>query len=629
MHKICSVVAWTLIALLFLCAAGRTDEASPSPTPSPTPTPVFELHVSGSNVFIDQATSGSGQVPPEGAAFANGNPAAPMTPFDWFTTGPVVPGVSATAQYLFTASWHQPRFRIDASALVAGVGGDPTNAFNWGEPLLGTFDPAEGRSNLSVPIVFPTHAANNDVSAGGISLPYDVRVHDNNGRWSIDGGYVQTSNYDPFVFVQPPYGTYLPSTATPVFETIGPGFQDLENWTHLASALPMLGADATFKLGGLQFEATDGLLPSPEMTSARLTGGNVVYDRGDAGRFSASLVHLLTTGDPQVVPVLFGSNPTIFPGAQGSLAQSTLGGQAQTIAGISALVHPHPGYDVSVELGKAWYNASLVARPGSESPGTYQHYSLTRNFNKTDSVGIEYYRMDPRYATAVLPYGVPMNVWGIAWAYPGPWLKGTYQLVTNAFGGSDREGLRGHATIVRGSWTAAVAAYDYGQVEPSTAQNLTSTGFVEVDYLLLAPGDVQFGRTKGFIGYVSWAGSHDTISADYASDSEYRAHATFAPGDGVDMHYPQWVFAEQHKFSPQVIGTIGYASYQASGFWSTTPVDGTYSSGFLGLEMDLGRFGQVLIQLRRYGIRGAPSIPEGPPPTLNGTGLLVDHHFSI
>src|SRR5262249_1181382 len=157
----------------------------------------------------------------------------------------------------------------------------------WGNPLLGSFDPAEGRSSLSVPIVFPTHAANNDVAGAGWSLPYDVEVHDNNQRWNVGAGYIQTSNYDPFVFVPPPFGTYLPSMSAPVFETVGPGFTDLDSWTHLAPALPMLGADATVKAGALQFEGTDALLPSPGHTSARFTGGNVVYDRGDAGRFSA------------------------------------------------------------------------------------------------------------------------------------------------------------------------------------------------------------------------------------------------------------------------------------------------------------------------------------------------------
>ena len=610
-----------------LFAAALIAQASPSPAPSPASR--FELHLNGSNVFIDQATGGPGQVPPEGAAFAGGAPAAPMTPYDWFSTNPLVPGVSGTVQYVLTGSLHRPSYTLDATVLFSAVAGDPTNATYWGEPLLGQFDPLEGRSSLSVPIVYPTHAGSRDVLGAGLVYPYSVDAHANDDRWKIAGGFVQTSNYDAFVFEQPPYASCLPSMNVQTFESLGSGSKDLQNWSHLAPALPMLGADASAKIGVLHLEATDALLPEPPGTMARMTGGSIAYERGNSGRFSADLVHVITSGNDVSVPALFGANPTIVRGAQGPLALSTLGGQAQTIVGGRAFFQPGAGYDATVELGRAWYNASSVARPGSNAPGDFQHYALTRHFTKDDDAGIEYYRMDARYAATILPYGTALNVWGTAWAYPGPWLKGTYQLVNNAWGGSNREGVRAHATIVRGPWTASAAAYTFRQVEPSTYENLTSTGFVEVDYLVLAQNDLQLGRTNGFDGYLSWAGTSDTISLDYASDSQHRDCASSAPVDCVATHFPQYVLAEQHRFSPLLKGELGYARYGAEGAWATTPVEATYAFGFAGVEADLGRFGQLFIQYRNYGVRGAPSIPGGPPPTLTGSGLVVDHHFAL
>ena len=619
------------LALLVLAAVFLGADPSPTvaPSPSPSPTPAFELHASGANVFIDQATNGPGQIPPEGAAFASGAAAAPMTPFDWFSTNPLLPGVSGEVQYRVTASAHCKRASVDVAATIAAITGDTTNAVFWGEPLLGAVDPIEGRARVQVPIFYPTRAGTDDTSAVALQLPYSVSVHANDNRWRVSGGYVDPAQYDSFVFTQPQFASFDPSLNLQAFETVGPGLSDLKSWNHLAQALPLLGADVYATAGALHVEATDALLPMLQGSIARMTGGNVVVDRGDAGRYSANVIHVQTGGNPVSMPALFGSNPSIDPGAQGPLALSTVGDQSQTIAGIRAFFHPHGGYDALVELGRSWYDASLVARPGSARYGDFEHVSLARNFNANDTAEIEYYRMDPRYGTLYLPYGEPLNVWGIAWAYPGPWLKGSYQLVTDAWGGSNREGPRVRAAVTRGPWTAAAAAYDYRQIEPSTYQNLTSTGFVEVDYLVLAPGDLTRGRTRGVQTYVAYAGHRDTLSFDYANDSQHR-DGTAANGiDDVAMQYPQVVLADQHKVSDALAVTGGYARYHPAGTWSQTPVDGRYGVGFVGAEWDLGRFGQLLVQLRRYGVNGVPSIPGGPAPTLRGTGLVVDHHFQI
>ena len=607
-------------------AIARADAPSPTPSASPTPMPRFELHGIAANVFIDQATNGAGQTPPEGPAFIAGAPAAPMSPFDWFVTTPQLPGVAGQIQYAMTPTWHWSKISADLTFLASGIAGDSNNGLYWGEPLVGNFDPHEGRNSINYNVAYPTHAGTADTGAALIELPYSATIRANDGRYKLSAGFVQTSQYDSFVFTEPATPSWTPTMNLQTYESVGSPLRDLDSWRHFATTLPIKGADATGTIGAANVEATLGVLPGPLTTAAHLSAANVVFDKGDSGRYSFNVVHVKTTGDPIVIPSFFGSGPNINGGAQGKLALSTLGNQNQTMIGGRAFFHPRKGYDATIELGRAWYGADMVAQPGTAEPGNFQHYALTRHFNSTDDAGIEFYRMDPRYATTMLPYGIFENVWGIAWAYPGPWLKGTYQLASDSFGGSNRRGFRGHVDFKRGAFTLGAAMYEYRQIDPSTWDNLTKTGFVEVDYLVLANGPVSYGHTRGINAYVSYQRGKDTISLDFSNDAQHRDALT-SPLDNVDMRYPQLVLSEQHRFTPKCIANAGYERYHAAGTWTVTPVNGTYAMGWLGGEFDLGRAGQLFVQVRRYGLGGFPSIPGGAPPTLNGTQIVVDHHF--
>ena len=508
-------------------------------------------------------------------------------------------------------------------------GGDVTNGIYWAEPFVGQIDPHEGRSWLPYAIRYPTRADTNDTTSAEVVSPYFLSLHASDERWRVTAGYVAPAQYDAFVFTPPALTSVSPSMNLQTFESVGPALADLDSWNHIASTLPLLGADAQGKLGPLALEATDALLPSPAGTSARLVGGSAALDRGGAGRFSFGIVRVATNGAPLEVPTLFGARPTLHPGPQGDLSTSTLADQRETIAGARAFLHPYRGYDALLEVGRSWYDAGLVARPGTSTPGDYQHYGLTRTFGDTDALGVEYYRMDPRYATAVLPYGIAENVWGTAWAFPGPWLKGTYQLVNDAFGGSNRVGFRVHGDLTRGRLETHAAAYSYRQLLPSTYANLTQAGFVEVDYLPLQAGDVSLGHTRGIDGYAAYHFDRDTISIDYAHDLQARAFAGGARGDLVAMRYPQFVIAEQHHVTKSFIATGGYGRYETEGTWSTTPVASTYALGFAGAQYDFGNGQQLSIQVREFGLAGYPSIPGGPPPTLRGTSFVIDHHIAL
>src|SRR5690348_3293285 len=123
-----------LLALIVF-ASLRTP-AEPAPSPSPLPTPHVTLTVKGSNVFIDQATGGPGTTPPEASQFAHGSPISPMSPYDWLSSAPVIPGVAGIAQYEITGTYHGSGFDAAATIGLGGLTGSTTNALYWGEPLI-------------------------------------------------------------------------------------------------------------------------------------------------------------------------------------------------------------------------------------------------------------------------------------------------------------------------------------------------------------------------------------------------------------------------------------------------------------------------------------------------------------
>ncbi len=54
-----------MLAVVLLANVQIAAAAAATPSPSPTATPRFTLKVSGSNVFVDQATGGPGTTPPK------------------------------------------------------------------------------------------------------------------------------------------------------------------------------------------------------------------------------------------------------------------------------------------------------------------------------------------------------------------------------------------------------------------------------------------------------------------------------------------------------------------------------------------------------------------------------------
>src|SRR5579872_6081921 len=121
-----SLCALGLVAFVRLHAlADATPQPSPSVTP-PVPTR-WEASFDGMSSFIDQATNGPGTMPPEGSAFAAGDPLSPMTPYDTFSSAPTTPGLAGVGELIFSENYSSKRLKGQASAGFEYIDGSVTN----------------------------------------------------------------------------------------------------------------------------------------------------------------------------------------------------------------------------------------------------------------------------------------------------------------------------------------------------------------------------------------------------------------------------------------------------------------------------------------------------------------------
>ena len=607
--------------------AAVAQGSMPSSSPSPSPTPGFSLHVHGANVFVSQGESGPGLAPPEAPAFADGLPLSPMSPYDWFSSAAQTPGNAGMLQYLIDANERMRTVTFAAHVLVGAYGGDLNNLMYWSEPWQGPLDPHEGHSPIDYAINFPQSGGAGIEGGSAQVVPYAASLATNDGAWKISGGYIDLTQTDRFVFAPPAVTNANPSIGVQTAETLGPGMPNVDAWNASAQSLPLLGADLVSTRGQSTVELTDALLPVLQGTQARLTMGSYVIDRGDVGRFSAQVVNIATSGAPILTTTFFGADQTLYPGSQGRLFSSLLADQAQTIAGIRGFFHPLRGDDVLIELGEGWYHDGLAALPGTQSPGSYEHFALTRHFDANADGGVEYYRFDPRYADVILPYGVPENVWSVAWSWPGQWLKSTYQAVDNTIVGINREGYRAHADYTHGRLELHADAYVWRQIEPNTLANSSQEGWIDGFFLPQFDADATLGWQRQAGLYAAWHWQTNDLVVDSVWDRSYRP--AIDPADLVSMNYPQVVGTLQHHWNKRMVASIGYARYSANGYWSTTPVLGIYGAAFIGGEWDFTNGQQLLVALRRYGLTGLPSEPGGPAPTVRGTALVVDQRIQL
>lgn len=616
-----------LLGALLLATLPIAAVPATTASPSPAATPRFSLTVSGSNVFIDQATDGPGTTPPEAYGFAHGSPISPMSPYDWFSSAPVTPGVAGVAQYEISGTYHAPGVDFGATFGIGGLTGSTTNALFWGEPPIPNLNDHDLSRVVPYAIAFPTHAGQDDVSVGSASL-LGASVAAPNGNWNVRGGYFDLTQSDGFVFAPPPITSAVPSLGVQTAETLGPGMPTIADWPESPSTLPLLGADGTWHQGSATLEVTDALLPALPNTNVRLTMGSLVLDRGDYGRFSIELAHLWTSGDPISTTAYFGIDQKIDYSALGRLFTSLLADQTQTISGARAFFHPFKGWDALAELGRAWYDAGLVSEPGTSHYGNYEHFSVARHLGN-DVATLEFHRFDPTYATMILPYGIPENVWSVAWAWPGIWLKSTYQLVDNSVVGANRAGLHFKYDHTGGRLEVHASGGDWRQLVPETIANASQVGFVDGFFLLQKNRFGTLGRDEQLGLYAAWHMPDDDFAFDGVEDYLSRNADAGQPIDVVSTRSPQAVASWAHHFSKKLLAVGGYGRFETVGAWALAPVDSIYGVAFAGVQFATGPNTAMLVEGRRYALVGLPSMPGGLPPTMRGTALIVDQKIGM
>ncbi len=612
-------------------ASAPASTPAPSAAPaSPTPRPLgLRVTTDAALTFVGQNTSGPGQAGPEARGFIAGSPLAPNTPYDLFSSAPQVSGNSGIGQLLSTAQFATHAFDFGLSAGLATVHGSVTNAAYWGESLLPTLNPHLGSQALPYAVTFPTRPGQDDATATRLSI-LSGSAATADGDLRLRAGWFDLAQTDRFVFAPPALTNVTPAIAYAPAETLSSETPNLDGWQPAATALPLHGVDVVAKRDLATLELTNASLPSLPGDSALLSLGSLVVDHGEGTTYSAQVLHASTAGAPLLTTVPFGMDPTFTLYPQGVLPTSMLSGQRQTIAGIRSTFHAVPGLglDGSVEIGRAWYASALAARPGTSAPGGYYHAGLTQTRGRV-TAALDFYRMEPRYATMILPYGVPENQWSVAFAWPGQWLKSNYQLIDNSVLGVNRQGYRLRYYVDKGPFELHLEYTDLRQIQAETRESAEQTGFIDGYYLPQQSGAATFGRQKRSALWAAWHPSFGDLSLDVVDDTLYRPFVAAYPEDAVSYEVPQAVLTYSRHVSPNVVVATGLGRYALKGTFSE-PIDFAERLFFLGTEIRQTGRASLLISFRRSSAGGMTTYPLIPnSPDFTGSALIVEQrlHF--
>ena len=641
MLKGCDVRSGALM-LLIVCAVPRAafaqDLATPSPSPaasqspSRSPAPNYGIRFSGDGFvsFVNEAFAGPGLLPPEGPAFAAGAPLSPMTPYDIFYSAPQTPGNGGVVQFAIRTTYSSPGISASAVLGVANATGSIQSNAYWTENLQATLNPHLGSQALPYQIVFPTHAGQDDGSAARVSL-LSGSIGTPDGSLNLRGGWFDLVQNDRFVFVQPPLTNVTPAIGIQTAESLGNGPLTLDSWPAAPPGLPLDGLDLVAHRGIATLEVSNAALPALPGTGARLTLGSVVLDHGEGTRWSADFLHVSTGGNFLNSTTLFGANASPVLGPQGPLPSSTLGGQQQTIAGVRGAFHATRWLDATVEIGRAWYDAQHVTEQGTQAPGGFYHIGVAHPFGRA-SVSADAYRWEPRYATTILPYGIPENVWSVAWSWPGVWLKSNYQLADNTIVGTNRQGFRIRYTLDKGPVELHATYARFSQIDQSLLSNANQVGFVEGFFLPQFDDSGTTGEQHQYGLWLAWHPAFGDVMVDYINDTDHRDFRPQHPEDAVSYQAPQVVVTCARAIGKRALADVGYGNYAMRGSWafgSLTNVDYQQSIEFAGVQFSESPHAAVLVSIRHANFTGLPSEPAGPSPSFSGSVLVIEQRYHM
>ncbi len=607
---------------------GPAPVVSASPSPSAQPVGTVHLGVDAHTTFISQSTNGPGTNPPQGPAFIAGSPAAPLSPYDTFSSAPMTPGNASESALYLTPTYATRALTISAQFGLGYVFGSITNASYWGESLFPTLNPHLGSQMIGYQIAFPQGAGQDD-GHGFVASVVQGSIATRDGNVNLRGGWFDLQQSDSFVFTQPSYTNSEPSTAIVPPESLGTGAPSADFWPFANPQLPLHGLDLVAKSGIATAEFTDATLPSLPETSARLTMASLVFDRGEGTRLSAQVAHVITGGALVPTTILFAQG-TLIDTPQGMLPNGLIGGQEQTIAGIRGAFHVFHLFDGLIEYGHSTYNADHVSQPGTQKPGNYYHAGVSKTIGR--SMGsFDFYANDPYYATAILPYGAPENVWAVAWSWPGQWLKSNYQLINNYPVNVNRQGYRIKYQLDNGPVDVHVSYANFGQMQPITIANAERTGFVDGFFLPQANDAATYGRQNQYAFWATWHAKVADIVVDWTEDAIRRPYLPGHGADYVNYRTPQYSVYASRQLTPYALVSFGYAAYFMNGSFAQTYENINFGQreGFVGAELRESPHTASLVSIRRSAFAGYPISLGDPPPDFTGTLFVFEQRLTF
>jgi hypothetical protein len=626
----CAVVAAAALLPFGVGAQSGPSPAVASPSPSPSPRPgTLRWSLDAHTTFVSQGVAGPGVAPPEAARFASGDPLSPLTPYDTFSSAPLVSGNAAESALYLRPTYFGRAFDI---SLVLGAGyvrGSTTNAAHWGESLFATMNPHLGAQMLPYRIAFPSHAGQDDGSAFVASV-LSGSIASKDHALALKAGWFDLTQTAPFVFVQPAITNAPPSLGTATPETLGDGPPVFDAWGTSSQVLPLHGLDLVATRGPATFELTDASLPALPGTPARLVMGSLVIDHGEGTKYTAQYLHVATGSDLVGTTVLYGGDNQLEFSPQGLLPFSMIGGQRQRIFGASASFHTGRWLDAIVELGHSTYDADHVARPGTGKAGNYLHVGVGHTTERR-AASLDLYRNETYYANVLLPYGAPENVWSVAWSWPGQWLKSNFQLINDFPVNIDRQGYRAKYSVKSGQFDVRAAYANFKQIEPISYSNALRTGFIDGFFLPQADAVATFGRQHQYLFFAGWHPAFGDVTFDYAEDTMHRPAAPGHPEDTVSYDNPEAVLTFSRRLGRTATAAIGLARYGMRGTFGQgfTNIDFAEHIGFAGIELAQSPHATALLSLRRTVFGGFPSIPGGPSPNFTATSLIFEQRYKL
>ncbi|HET9343841.1 MAG TPA: hypothetical protein VFO25_13085 [Candidatus Eremiobacteraceae bacterium] len=529
------------------------------------------------------------------------------SPYDPFSAAPLVPGDVAQEQVSLDASWHRRTFSLEAIGGVEALDGDRTNEAYWAEPMQPQDDPHLGSTVTGYAVAFPTHPGIDDYTGARAGLT-QIRASFERAGVSLRAGWFDLGQTLACVFTPPATTNALPSLTMKTPESLAPSPFALDAWDASPSTLPLRGFDLAGDAGAISLEAADAALPALPGTPARME--TLFAGRSFAGGdgWMVQWLHVHTGGDPILTTTDFGALPTIEQTGQGPFALSVLDGQRETITGAGANFETPLGLHATIDGAFSSYQADRIDNRGVAVDG-FVHAGLSHRLGD-GRVGVDFYRFGPTYATMILPYGAPENIWSVAYSWPGPWLKSDFQLVDSSTAGVNRQGPLISYSRDDGRNQLYVTWARFRQISPFTVSDGRALGFVEGFFLIQSdPLDAttgSFQRANVYVGHE--LGRFGDLGLDFSDDDLHRPYAGGERLDAVSFDAPQYVVSLTKRASSHLVAAAGFAYFGTRGSWAGAGppnVDFAMKAAFAGAQI-AEPDGAFMVTARRSVFGGSP-----------------------